>query len=137
MRRSWGVVGVVLVLGITATAGAQPGKGRGHGQPESTEGHVERAGKRVVNEAADAVADELTGTPGSTSPGGMPPGLAKQGKMPPGLEKQGKTPPGWSHGRKAGWDKTPGPKRESFIRRIIGSIFRKAKQPEPSTPSKE
>jgi len=123
----------VLALGITATANAQPGKGRGHGQPDSTEEHVERAGKRVVNEAADAVADELTGKPGSTSPGGMPPGLAKQGKMPPGLEKQGKTPPGWSQGRKAGWDKAPGPRRESFIRRVIHGIFHPGQPSSPST----
>ena len=135
MRKWWVGVGIVLVLGVAATAGAQPGKGRGQGRPESTEKHLERAGKRVVNEAADAVADELTGQPGNTSPGGMPPGLAKQGKMPPGLEKQNKTPPGWSKGRKAGWDKTPGPKRESLMRRVIHGIFhggQASSQPAPA-----
>lgn len=52
---------------------------------------------RVANEAADAVADVLTGTDN------LPPG---QGTMPPGLAKQGKTPPGWDKGNKVGWDKT-------------------------------
>lgn len=61
---------------------------------------------RVANEAADAVADVLTGEDSQGSSGNMPPGLAKQGKMPPGLAKQGKTPPGWDKGNKVGWNKT-------------------------------
>jgi len=54
---------------------------------------------RVANEAADTVADVLTGK----ETGNTPPG---QGTMPPGLAKQGKTPPGWDKGNKVGWNKT-------------------------------
>ena len=135
LMRQWRVgVGMVLVLGMAATAGAEPGKGRGQGRPESTEEHVERAGKRVVNEAADAVADELTGNRGYVNSSGGPPGL--QGRRPPGLEKQDKTPPGWSKGRKAGWDKTQQPQHESFIRRVIHGIFHRRQPSSPSSTSK-
>ena len=131
------VIGVCLGLGLASPALAEPGKGKGHGQQsESTTEHVEKAGKRVVNEAVDAVADELLDDKGRvTTTGGMPPGLAKKGKMPPGLEKQGKVPEGWGHGKKTGWEKTGEPQKESLVRRIIKGIFRKKQEPAPTPPA--
>lgn len=135
MRTRWWVVGGMVAIGMAATASAEPGRGRGHGQPQSTSEHIERAGKRVANEAVDAVADELTGTPGSPSSSGMPPGLAKQGRMPPGLAKQNKTPPGWEHGKKQGWGSSA-PKQESLIRRAIRGIFHRKQPPASPKPVK-
>jgi hypothetical protein len=117
---------------------AEPGKGKGRGpqKPESTTEHIEKTGKRVVNEAVDAVADELLDDKGRvTTTGSKPPGLAKKDKIPPGLEKQGKVPAGWSQGKKTGWDKTGEPKKESLVRRIIRGIFRKKQEPAPTPPA--
>ena len=129
MRTQWWMVGGMVAVGMVATASAEPGKGRGHSQPQSTSEHVERAGKRVANEAVDAVANEVAGTSGSPSSSGMPPGLAKQDKVPPGLAKQNKTPPGWKHGKKQGWENGGAPKQESLIRRVIHGIFHRQQPP--------
>lgn len=113
---------VILALWIAAPLFAQP---PGHGRPrtDTTEERIKRRSHDVANEAVDAVADELTGTP-STS--GRPPGLAKKGKLPPGLAKQNKVPPGWSKGRKEGWGDG---QKESPIRKLIRAIFRKPAPP--------
>lgn len=123
---------LVVLLCLTPPVSAQ-GKGKGHGQESDVEGHAQRAGERVANEAINAVVDELAGDHGSAVfPGGGPPGLARQGKVPPGLAKQGKTPPGWAHGKKAGWDGQP--EHESFIRRLIRGIFGRKAEPSSTEP---
>ncbi len=119
---------VLVTFGMATAVAAEPGKGHGRGAAsDSTSEHVERAGRRVTNEAVDAVADELTGNRGIVTSGSTPPGL--QGRRPPGLEKQDKTPPGWSKGKKTGWSEGQ-PKQESMIRRVVRGIFqRKPAQP--------
>ena len=132
------VIGVCLGLLLASPAMAEPGKGKGRGQPaaDSTTEQVKRTGKRVVDEAVDAVADEVLDDKGRvTTTGPKPPGLAKKGKMPPGLEKQGKVPEGWSHGKKTGWDKTGEPQKESLVRRVIKGIFRKKQETAPTPPT--
>lgn len=132
------VIGVCLGLCLASPAMAELGKGKGRGQQqsESTTEHVGKAGKRVVNEAIDAVEDELLDDKGRvTTTGSKPPGLAKKDKMPPGLEKQGKVPEGWSHGKKTGWDKAGEPQKESLVRRVIKRIFRKKQEPATTPPS--
>ena len=126
---------LVLLLGVAGPVFAEhPGKGYGRANEESVDEHAKKAGKRVTNEAIDAVADEVAGRPGATPSGGMPPGLAKKGKMPPGLAKQGKTPPGWEKGKKVGWGHEP--KQESWIRRTVRGIFHR-KQPTPPVPQQQ
>lgn len=116
-------IGVVVALGMAMPAWAN-GKGRGHAQPAPS---AKDTAKRVVDEAADAVADELLNEQGQGTTTSRPPGLSKKGKMPPGLEKQGKTPPGWSKGKKTGWQE--GQPKESLLRRLTRGIFRRATQP--------
>ena len=123
---TWWRLALILMVGMAGPVFAEhPGKGRGRPHEESVDEHAKKAGKRVTNEAIDAVADELAGTSSGTSSGGKPPGLAKKGKMPPGLEKQGKTPPGWEKGKKTGWGNEP--KRESWIRRAVRGVFGRGK----------
>ena len=113
---------VVLALWVAAPLFAQP-PGHGRARTETTEEHIKRRSHDVANEAADAVADELTGKPASS---GMPPGLAKKGELPPGLAKKHKVPPGWSKGRKEGWGDG---QKESPLRKLIRGIFRKPAPP--------
>jgi len=131
-------VALLVTVSLAPSAVADP-KGKRPRGPMSTEEKVKQVGKEVVNEAVDAVADELLDDKGRvtrTGAGSMPPGLSKKGRMPPGLEKQGKTPEGWSHGKKTGWDKDQ-PPRESLVRRMIRGIFRRGPKTEPPTSSKE
>ncbi len=106
---------LVLTLVVCPFLFAQ-GRGKGHDHGRSDKTSVEKAGERIVDEAVDAVTDELVGE-GSSS--------TRSGGMPPGLSKKGKTPPGWSKGKKVGWDKDSSPpKRDSWVRRLIRGIFR-------------
>ncbi len=82
------------------------------------------AAERVGNEAADAIADVLTGkeTKKTTT--------TTTGAMPPGLAKKGKTPPGWDKGKKTGWSKTTEVKEEgeSPIHKFIKGLFNQKPQ---------
>jgi len=133
LRMGWGVLVVGIGFVSLGPVWAEP-KGKGHGQAQSTEAHAKKAAGRVANEAIDAVADEVVGTPPGGTSKGMPPGLAKKGTMPPGLERQGKTPPGWEKGRKEGWNKEPA--NESLLRRMVRGIFggKKPAEQQPATP---
>ena len=72
------------------------------------------AGDRIANEAADAVADVLTGKDTKKT---------KTGQMPPGLAKKGKTPPGWEKGKKTGWEKEV-PAEDSPIKKFFKNLFK-------------
>ena len=127
-------IGMAVALGMAAPAWAN-GKGRGHAQPAPS---AKETGKRVVNEIADTVADELLDEQGRVTTTNRPPGLAKNDKMPPGLAKQGKTPPGWDKGNKSGWKESQ--PKESLLRRLTRGIFRKATKPpsgQPASSSKD
>ena len=121
--RVWVGAGIAVLLTAGSAAAEHPGQGRG--RSKSATPAAKESGKRVVNEAADAVADELLG---QETTSGRPPGLSKKDHLPPGLAKQGRVPPGWSKGRKEGWDKTP---KESPLRRMIRGIFRRPPNPAP------
>lgn len=87
------------------------------------------ASERIGNEAADAVADILTGSSSTEKTVTK----TKSKGTPPGLAKKGKTPPGWSKGKKTGWgDKevTVEEKKDSPIRSFVKKLFNKATQPE-------
>ena len=92
-------IGMAVALGLAAPAWAN-GKGKGRA---NTPPSVKETGKRVVEKAADTVADDLLDAQGRVRTTPRPPGLSKKDKTPPGLEKQDKTPPGWTKGKKAGW----------------------------------
>lgn len=79
------------------------------------------AGDRIANEAADAVADILTGEDGKKT---------STSKLPPGLAKKDKTPPGWDKGKKVGWDKKAEPAEDSPIKKFFKNLF-KSQQAQP------
>lgn len=136
MMRAGVAVAVALLVTVSVAPSAADPKGKGPRGPMSPEEKVKQVGKEVVNEAVDAIADELLDDKGRvtrTGPGSLPPGLAKKGKMPPGLATQGTTPPGWSHGKKTGWEKDQPPKA-SLVRRVIRKIFRRATEPAQPAP---
>lgn len=56
--------GVIVALLTTGPVFAEP-KGRGRGAEQDPADRAAEAGKRVTNEAIDAVADELAGPPAS------------------------------------------------------------------------
>lgn len=106
---------ISLVL-LTGPAFAAPKeKPHAHGPSDTS---LEKAQKKVTDEAVDAVVDELVGHESAPKGTGVPPGLAKQGKTPPGLEKQGKTPPGWQKAELGEPEK-----KEGLIRRWIKGVF--------------
>ncbi len=74
------------------------------------------AGDRITNEAADAVADILTGEDGKKK--------TSTSHLPPGLAKKGKTPPGWDKGKKVGWDKEGAPAEDSPIKKFFKNLFK-------------
>lgn len=80
------------------------------------------AGDRITNEAADAVADILTGEDSKKK--------TSTSKLPPGLAKKDKTPPGWDKGKKVGWDKKAEPAEDSPIKKFFKNLF-KSQQAQP------
>jgi hypothetical protein len=113
----------LVILGFTASPSLAKNKGvaPGYGKDVKATGSVEKAGKRITDEAIEAVTDELVGKSSTTTTTAtkVPPGLAKKGKTPPGLAKKGKTPPGWQKTEKTT------EKKEGLIRRFIGGLFNK------------
>jgi len=80
------------------------------------------AGNRITNEAADAVADILTGEDSKKK--------TSTSKLPPGLAKKDKTPAGWEKGKKTGWDKNEAPVEDSPIKKFFKNLF-KSQQAQP------
>ncbi len=105
------LIGLWIVFALMAApAYAKPDKSHGLAKGQET------AGDRVADEAADALADVLTGKDDKKVE-------KTTSTLPPGLDKKDKTPAGWEKGKKEGWEKKNEGQEDSPIKKFFKSLF--------------